>query len=69
MAVPMQAKAGPLTEFCAKYNFTKYYDELSNKLGVFEPGELVDVADQQFIAMGMNTLELRRVRRRWDHPP
>ena len=52
----------PLTEFCAANKLAAFELALV-ELGVAEPRELADVTDEQLTSIGLNAIQLKRVRR------
>jgi hypothetical protein len=51
-----------LAEFCTQHKFTVFQLALA-EMGVAEPSEIADVTDEQLTAIGLNALQLKRMRR------
>ena len=51
-----------LAEFCTQHKFTVFQLALV-EMGVAEPSEIADVTDEQLTAIGLNALQLKRMRR------
>ena len=50
-----------LTDFCAQHKFTGFELALV-EMGVAAPSEIADVTDEQLTAIGLNALQLKRMR-------